>query len=71
MLEIKEEHIKEAKECYFKNKKFFLQEIPYYQTISEEEIIMDIADTLAFAEKRMKELDEKYPNFKFPWEIKK
>ena len=70
MIEIKKKHIKDAKERYYKNKKYFMKGIPFFKDISELKRIEIFAEMLAECEQRIKEFNKKSPNGFFLEEIK-
>ena len=69
MIEITKEHLKEAKERYYKNKTYFMKGVPFFKNISEEERIQVIAEMFAECEQKMKDFRKKYPAG-FPTEMK-
>lgn len=69
MLKIKKEHVKDAREIYFKNKKTFMKKIPFFKNISEEKRIQVFAESLVYCDQKIKEFEKKYPNG-FPWDSK-
>jgi len=61
MIKVKKRHIKDARERYFKNKKYLSKGVLIFKNISDEERIEIFAEMLAECEQKMKDFRKKYP----------